>query len=107
VSTTTCPALADVLAEVNRLRAEHGLRRLSEMPKGSPDIAHACPVANALSNGFKVRVYPPSELGERGWYGVGPTMGKLLPQVLADFARAFDDGAYPDLVKPFPLEASS
>ena len=90
----TPPDLADVLAEVNRLRAERGLEPLGEMPKGGRAVPWGCPLRHAL-NVYAVGgwYYRPTE-DDRGPVSTLPA----LPPVLSDFVVAFDAGLYPELV---------
>jgi hypothetical protein len=96
-------ALAEVLAEVNRIRGERNMPPLNELPKGVPGNPDSCPIANALRNGSRARVYPapgPSD-DDSGWFYFGDEPSRPLPSPLGRFARAFDRGAFPD------FEASS
>ena len=86
------PALADVIAEVNRLRAERGLPTIAALPAGTRSKPDHCPVARALSNGVHVRFYPGSELLFIGEESISPP-----PEVLSEFAFAFDRGEFPGL----------
>lgn len=86
------PNLAAVIAEVNRLRAEHDLTPISKLPCGQQGQPECCPVARALSNGVQVRFYPGSEL----CFGDVPMNP---PHVLSEFAWAFDGGEFPELIE--------
>jgi hypothetical protein len=84
------PDVAEVLAEVNRLRAEHGIGGpLDTMPNGTRLSCRQCPVAralDALSVGVSIGV-------------VWPTLEHApLPDNLKAFVTEFDRGAYPELV---------
>jgi len=91
----TPPDLADVLAEVNRLRAERGLEPLGEMPKGHKFQATHCPLAVALSA---------FSCGITGWNATADAAKRgnrePMPPVLGAFVCEFDNGAYPELVAP-------
>jgi hypothetical protein len=91
----TVPDLNDVLAEVNRLRADDDLPPLTALPCGHPGSAFGCPVARALD----VMSVVPSR-NHDGYYRKGLFDDPVeLPRVLNDFAEAFDAGRYPDLVE--------
>jgi hypothetical protein len=87
---TVLPDMAVVVAEVNGLRAERGLLPIERLPKGARNSATTCPIARALSNGSPVAVGSGAWVVDGQWY--------RLPEPLAWFVLAFDDGAYPDLV---------
>ena len=93
------PDVADVLAEVNRLRAERDLNPIAELPKGRPCEPFRCPLAAAL----QVSAVLPATRPEDGRYRVGWVVGarpdyRALPPVLNAFAAAFDERAYPELL---------
>lgn len=88
------PDLADVLAEVNRLRTEHGIGEpLTEMPKGERMSACGCPVARALT---RDRDLPPAIC--RTSYGWLESDNYPTPSTVAAFIRSFDGGAYTELI---------
>jgi hypothetical protein len=93
---TVLPDMAVVVAEVNGLRAERGLGPIERLPKGARKRATACPIARALSNGSRVDVGSGAWAVEGAWAVDGQWY--RLPEPLAWFVLAFDDGAYPDLV---------
>jgi hypothetical protein len=87
------PDLAEVLAEVNRLRAEREMEPLDEMPKGTHS-GWSCPLARAFgaTDGETKVVYADA----RGAVSVpghlfGPTWKFRM------FVSAFDAGRYPEL----------
>jgi hypothetical protein len=84
---STPPDLADVLADVNRLRAEHGLGEpIDALPQGVRSNCHQCPLAHA----FDAKVFPTLVVPAQG--------GQFLTSVtLMKFVHAFDRGAYPEL----------
>lgn len=88
----TPPDLADVLAEVNRLRAERDLPPLDAMPKGERQAAFSCPIAKACGKDG-------SASDRELWFdGIGGTDRIATPRVIRDFLDAFDAGLYPELV---------
>ena len=82
------PDLADVLAEVNRLRAERDLPPLDEMPKGERFASFSCPLAHAVEGQVGPMFMWP--------FGARDSMG--TPSLFYAFARAFDKGEYPELI---------
>jgi hypothetical protein len=88
---TVLPDMAVVVAEVNGLRAERGLGPIDRLPKGARKRSGECPMARALRNGSPVHV------GANAW-SVDGRRWHHLPEPLAWFVLAFDDGAYPELV---------
>ena len=100
----TAPDLADVLAEVNRLRAERGMEPLSEMPKGTPYSLCECPVARAIE-GTASRAYlivgrmADFKSGDWRW-GLEANPDQIqAPAVISRFIAHFDmTDAYPELV---------
>lgn len=86
------PALTEVLAEVNRLRAEQGMEPLAAMPKGTR-MCNDCPIAVALHSDYVI----PSRWTNGAYSPRGAVVDLPLPPLLNAFALAFDDGEYPEL----------
>lgn len=91
----TAPDLADVIAEVNRLRAERDLPPLNEMPKGVPGNPDCCPVACAIEGWASLPTLYPGETYNETSEG---SVGVPTPRLVERFMAAFDRGAYPDLI---------
>lgn len=87
--TTHVPSVAHVLAEVNRIRAKHGIGTpLCAMPKGERAHAHTCPLGVSLcavASRTCIRLNNTEELID-------------TPPILGAFVEAFDRGAYPELI---------
>lgn len=90
------PDLKDVLAEVNRLRAERGMEPLDEMPKGVRCVPGRCMIARALC--AYVRPLYECRDPRNQWGNLRGVDGEPLPLILSDASYAFDDGRYPELV---------
>lgn len=90
----TRPDLAEVLAAVNALRAEHAIGEpLTEMPKQGPSRHEpqccTCPMTVALDADAS-HPYGFVRRAELKWHG--------LPPVCSAFIHAFDRGEYPELI---------
>jgi hypothetical protein len=99
----SAPALDDVLAEVNRLRAECDLQPLDAMPKQDPTRGQGwsttCPMTVALDAWSSAPNYfRRGENDRHGNYRLAYGSDPLpLPEVCALFIRHFDSGKYPEL----------
>lgn len=106
------------LAYVNRLREKGlGLKPLAGFPKSRPGCVQRCVLANALTNKTKfAEVYGSSpgdinvwaakdcNISRSGWWFPKPDAEPILavsevPKYIGKFTEAFDEGAYPHLVK--------
>lgn len=93
------PDLADVLAEVNRLRAERGMDPLDAMPRGGVGEARSCPLARSLCVESVVPGYVGNDPTNIGTYRIDPEGESFdLPLTLCKFGRYFDRGEYPELI---------
>lgn len=93
-----------VLQFCNNIRAEYEKKPRKTLAKGKPDCLDACVIANTISVGdLKAEVGPYDEKNDPpavDIYEVGEWMHTHeLPKYVAEFARRFDDGKYPHLVK--------
>lgn len=78
--------LDDVLKWVNAERTYLGMTKLTELPKGEPQIATCCVIARALD-------------GESGSDSTWRADGCIEhPPYVKRFIQAFDEGKYPHLV---------
>lgn len=86
------PALADVVAAVNRERAAMGRPPIARVLRGVQQDPACCPLARSMDVwSVGLSFYSPTEKD-------GETLNyRVLPPVLARFVRAFDDGKYPEL----------
>jgi hypothetical protein len=83
--------LLDVLQAVNRIRVEHGVDPIYELPKAEPawNLGSTCVLQRAFADlGVAVVDYHRA-------YGRGVT----IEHGLADFIRDFDAGKYPELLE--------
>jgi hypothetical protein len=106
--------LNKVLKEVNRVRKTiySKASELQQLPKGLPNEADACPLANAFYNKFDVSEY---DLEAYANVSVAKRIAKLwkkpisvdnngfvttvqLPSVLKQFVQKFDEERFPELI---------
>jgi hypothetical protein len=74
----------NVLEWVNAKRREKGWRPIDSLPQGVPGNSYYCPIAIALDSDVSIHTF-------NGGHGI-------LPASVKDWVKAYDDGAYPDLV---------
>lgn len=85
-----------VLAYVNRLRDQLGLKPLKRLPEGEPEERMKCPIARALAVGGLA-----ADVGPELICVFAQTGRALLevepPKYVADWINAFDNGRFPHL----------
>jgi hypothetical protein len=83
--------LLDVLQAVNRIRVEHGVDPIYELPKAQPawNTGSTCVLQRAFAD-LGVAVVD---------YNCGYGRGVTIEHGLADFIRDFDAGKYPELLE--------
>ena len=106
----SAPDLTEVLALVNKGRVAASLEPLDALPKGRPARPCECVIAKAFDgaevDGETLTVPGPNTQWPDELYGAWnrpipeheTTDFIGLPQLLRDFVRHFDDGAYPQLI---------
>lgn len=104
----------EVIRLVNEARSVLGLSPLSHLPRGMKRDCLACPLARALRTpvDYDYAYFPQEDEDYANWvaetWGTGylrhmkdpegePSIAVTLPDVLATFVWAFDDGKYPEL----------
>lgn len=99
----------EVFKLVNEIRIALGATELKELPKGTKVSASDCPIRNALSDIGCTSFYAYIVFNEEDKrinilhknLGIEKPMPFALssPDILMEFARAFDAGIYPELIK--------
>lgn len=91
------------LRKVNFFRAEAGLEKLSELPKGQIENSKCCVIANALPVKVNQDTLEPTDESMRSilkrYCAEWGDNQFFMPDEIGDFVTFFDEGAFPELIE--------